>query len=124
MAAQDPIDRMCEKHFVKPGSPLERTARAFAFKFFGSDGTLLEERFDAFIAEYRQNKFYNDSFTATPPARVAGIDIHISEELRTAIADGSLVVQGADRDTASVPATVRPNSEEELAAIASNGKVG
>jgi hypothetical protein len=60
--SSDPIIRACERHFVKPGSAAERTVRSNAYPVFGADGSALEERFDTFIGELRQNDFYKESF--------------------------------------------------------------
>ena len=90
----DPIARSLERNFVKAGSPLERTVRSQAYKFFSSDGSALDERIDNFISESREDAFFADSFT-TPPAGAAA--------------------------TMS-KATVVPN-EQERAAIATSGKV-
>ena len=116
----DPIDRACERNFVKPGSPLERTVRSHAYKFFGADGSALDEGLDSFINEHRQDAFYKESFTAVPPARAAGLDtLKLSESQRADIATGKIMIEpAAKQETATIAATARP-SADEFAAIAS-----
>lgn len=125
MATQGTLDRMCEKNFVKPGSPLEQSARLHAHEFFGPDGSSLEERFADFCRERRGDPFYADSFTAPQgPAKVAGIDtLALSEEQLAAIDAGTLVIEPeAKQESASIVGTVQPD-EDELKAIIATGKV-
>jgi hypothetical protein len=111
----DPIDRACERNFVKPGSPLERTVRSHAYKFFTADGSALDERLDSFINEHREDDFYKESFTAAPPARAVGLEtLKLSESQRADIAAGKLVVEPSRpaQESATVPEVVRPTVQE------------
>jgi hypothetical protein len=120
----DPIDRALRRASGVPGSPLEKLVRANAYKLV--NGTETDDaKLDSFINEARANPFYSASFTAPPgPAKAAGIDtLALSEEQRSGIADGKIVVEpGSAHETATVPGTVRP-SEEELDEIIASGKV-
>jgi hypothetical protein len=120
----DPIRRACERNLVKAGSPLERTVRKHAFKFFAPDGSVLDERIDSFIASERNDPFYKESFAGAPPAKAAGLKINISEAERIAIDRGTLVIEAADnQETASIgPGTVQA-TEDEFKEIIASGKI-
>jgi hypothetical protein len=120
----DPIDRALIRAHGIAGSPLEKAVRLNAYKLIDTgDGTKTDSNLDNFVIEQRADPFYASSFTAPPgPAKVAGIDIKITEAERSAIASGKLVPESARQETATIPGTVQA-SKEQFDEIIRSGKV-